>query len=138
VLGVGRDQAVERLRRLADVLQLLGQGIAEQQPRAWFTSGSADLGQTLDMVVGASLLAQGGEQMVRARIARRQRQQRFQRGFGFLDLAKEVQRHRLVVSILGVLGAEPDCRDEMAERRCMIAQARVNAAHRVTAERIIG
>ena len=90
------------------------------------------------MVAIGRLLAQPGEQVVRARIVRRDGEQRLQRGIGVIGAAEEVQRDRFVIAVFGVLGLDPDGLDKVRQGGGMIAEAGIDAAHRVAAERVAG
>jgi hypothetical protein len=73
-----------------------------------------------------------------ARVIGGERDQRLQRGARLVRLPQEVERDRLVVAELAASRIEPDRLREMRQRGAMIAEPRIDAAHRVEAQRIGG
>ena len=138
MLGIRSAEPIQRLVGLADVFQFLGQRVAEQQPAAPIARFGMGAGEPLDVVPRRRVLAQTGEQVVRARIARRQRDQGLERSIGLIGPTEEIERDRLVVAVFGVAGLQPHRFGEMAQRCRVIAKPGIDAAHRIATQRIGG
>jgi hypothetical protein len=138
VFGIGGAKPVQRGVSLANILKLLGQRIAEQELCVSGGRLANCRRQPLGMIAIRRLLAQAGQQMVRTGIAGEQREQGFERRFGIIDPAEEVQCRRKVVAVLGALRNEPDGLFEVRQGGGVIAQPGIDAAHGIAAEGIGG
>jgi hypothetical protein len=90
-------------------------------------------------VIGIGALPpQARQQVMGAGMARRQGEQRFERRVGLVHRADEIERGGVVVTIVEIVRRLRHGMGEMRQRGGMVAQAGIDAAHRVAAQRIVG
>ena len=112
--------------------------MAEQQPGRADTRRRKGPAELLDVVALGRLPAQAGEQVMGAGIAGGEGDQRLQGSLGLVRPAQEVERRREVVAVFRVPRFEPHRLGEMGEGGGMVAEAGIDAAHRIAAERVGG
>jgi hypothetical protein len=138
IFTIGGEQLRHGCPALAQIVLLLGQRIAKQQAITRIARLPQNLPKAGDMVALRAHLAQTGEQVMRARIARNARQQRLDHLFGFVHFPQKPEGCGQIVAIVAHLGRGFDGKGKVGQRGGMIAEPGIDAAHGIAAERVIG
>ena len=120
--------------RLADVLQLLGQGVAEQQAILRIAGGLVRGLEPRQVVPRRRLFAQAGQSMMRPAGQGIEGDQPLQGRLRIVCASDETERDGEVVTEGSVAGRQRDGGFETRNRCGMVAEAGVDAAHGVEAE----
>ncbi len=134
MFGVRTAEPLEGRVRVADIFQLLGQRVAEQQAILRIAGGPVRGLEPRQVVSGRRLLAQTGQGVMRATGLRIEGDQRLQRRLRIVRASNEAERDREVVTEGSVAGRLPDGGFETPHRCGMVTESGVDAAHGVEAE----
>ncbi len=124
--------------QVADVFQLLGQGVAEQQAILRIAGGLVGGPEPRQVVPGPRLLAQTGQGVVRAAGLGIEGDQALQGRLRLVRASDETERDRKVVSEGPVARRQREGGFETGDRCGMVAKPSVDAAHRIEAEGVGG